>query len=249
MTTQTVVEKKLSLGLIIYAAGFLLGLGLTLLAIWGDLEAALFDTLFRPEQRLTSLSCPVLMTTDEEASIRASFTNGSEREENLRVRARVTQGFASLIREEEVNLVIPPGGEDEVTWRITADDAAWDRIVMARVSTVRSVPYRQLVGSSCGVLVLPVSGVTGGQIVGAMLVFSLLLTILGGWLWQNGRARPFTEKERKTWRLMILFAVITGTALAASLLQLWLLGMVLILILLLLAISATEYVTTPPFLR
>lgn len=252
MSVQTVTrqeKKNLSLGLILYGVGLVLALGLTLVAIWGDLEASLFDTMFRPERRLPGLSCPVLMTSSEEAQIQASFKNSSEREENLVVRARISQGFASLIREEEVDLVLPPGENDQVAWGISPEDAAWDRIVLARVSTVRNEPYRQLVGSSCGVLLLPINGLTGGQVVVTLLVTSVMLIAAGGWLWQNGRSRPFAENEEKTWRLMLVFAGLTAAALTVSLMQIWLLGMVLILVILLLGISATDYITTPAFLR
>ena len=252
MSVQSVAhqeKKKLSLGLVLYGVGLVLALALTLLAIWGDLEASLFDTMFRAERRLSGLSCPVLMTASEDAQIQASFTNSTEREENLVVRARISKGFASLIREEEVDLVLSPGENNQVAWDISPEDAAWDRIVLARVSTVRNEPYRRLVGSSCGVLLLPINGPTGGQIVTTMLIASLVLMVGGGWLWQNGRSRPFAENDEKTWRLMLVFAGLTAAALTASLLQIWLLGMGLILVILLLGISATDYVTAPAFLR
>ncbi|WP_420644454.1 hypothetical protein [Candidatus Leptofilum sp.] len=245
MTAQTVANKQtkiINLGLVLYFIGIFFGAAVAFLAIWGDLEASLFDALFKAEQRLPSLSCPVLITADEEVTIQASFTNRGDRDENLAVRARISQGFASLIREERVEFTLLPGDSETAEWQVSADDAAWDRVVMARVSTVRNAPYRRLVGSSCGILLLPfdVGGLSGGHIVTAMLIIGLVLTLLGGFLWQNGRSRPFPLHVQKVWRLILAFAGLVGTAVIASLMQLWLLGGVLLIILFLLLISATD---------
>jgi hypothetical protein len=249
MTTQSAVQPKknsLSLGLALYFAGLLFGATLAFLAIWGDLEASLFDTLFKAEQPLASLSCPILMTASEAATIQASFTNNGDRDENLSVRARISQGFASLIREERVEFTLPPGGSETAVWQISESDAAWNRVVLARVSTVRNVPYRQIVGSSCGVLLVPITGVSGGQITVGMIIVSFGLTLAGGWLWQNGRSRPFNPQNQKVWRLMLTFAGLVAAAVITSLLQLWLLGGIFLIILFLLLISATDSFTEAP---
>lgn len=246
MSTQPAIRGKkrtINPSLTLYFAGIFLGILVAFLAIWGDLEASLFDTLFKAEQPLASLSCPVLMTLDEDTTIEASFTNRGERNENLSVRARISQGFASLIREERVAYSLPPGESETAVFQITADDAAWDRVVLARVTTVRNAPYRRLVGSSCGVLLVPVRGVTGGQLLTLLVILSLGLTVSGGYLWQNGRPRPFAPQTEKAWRLMLAFAGLVGAAMLASLLQQWLLGGIFLVILFLLIISATDSFT------
>lgn len=249
MTTQSAIDGKkrnIDLGLTLFLVGILFGAAVAFVTIWGDLEGSLFDTLYRAEQPLPSLSCPVLMTASDEATISASFRNSDDRAEILRVRARISQGFASLIREEQVEFTLPPGESETAVFQITADDAAWDRVVLARVTTVRNAPYRRLVGSSCGVLLLPIRGVTGGQILAAMISLSLVLTALGGYLWRNGRSRPLSLQNQKVWRLMLGVAGLVGAALVASLLQQWLLGGVFLLILFLLIISATDSFTETP---
>lgn len=249
MVTQSAVNEKrktINLGLWLYFAGILLGVVIAVLAIWGDLEASLFDNLSQSDQRLPSFSCPVLMTLDEDATIEATFTNRGQRDENLSVRARISQGFASLIREERVEFSIPPGETDTAVFEITAGDAAWDRVVLARVTTVRNAPYRRQVGSACGVLLVPIRGMTGGQIVTGIVIISLILTVLGAYLWQNGRKRPFSVHNLKVWRLMLLFGGLVGTAVLVSLLQFWLLGGITLLILFLLLISATDSFTEVP---
>jgi hypothetical protein len=244
MTTETIAKNKKrinSLGLVIYFLGILLGAAVALLAIWGDLEASLFDSMMRAERPLNSLSCPVMMTQDEDVVITASFTNQGDRDENLSVRARVSQGYASLIREERMEFSLPPGESDTAVFHITADDAAWDRVVLARVSTVRNVPLRRLVGSSCGVLVLPIGGgISGRQILAALIAGSFLLTLLGGFLWQNGRPRPFLPKTQRLWRLMFALAGMVAAAMVAGLLQQWLLGGLILVVLFLLIISLSD---------
>ncbi|MCA9919967.1 MAG: hypothetical protein KC445_18550 [Anaerolineales bacterium] len=249
MSTQFAVRSKkqtLNLGLTLYFVGIFFGVAVAFLAIWGDLEASLFDTMFKADRPLPSLSCPVMMTLGEEATIHASFTNRGDRDENLRVRARISQGFASLIREERIEYTLAPGESETAVFQITADDAAWDRVVLARVTTVRNAPYRRLVGSGCGVLLVPIRGVTGGQLLTILIILSLGLTIGGGYLWQNGRKRPFPPQTQKIWRLMLAIAGLVGAAMLVSLLQQWLLGGICLIILILLIISATDSFTEAP---
>ena len=228
-------KRTRKIGLALYSLGLLLGLILAIMAIWGDLEASLFDVLSKPDRTLTRLNCPVLITADEKtAVIEATLKSDRDQIENLKVWAHITLGWASLIREEETHLSLLPGDVQVVEWPISADDAAWNRIILVRVGTVRNVPYPQRIGATCGVLVVPVKGITGAQIVFATLLASMFLLIVGAWM-SGITHRPPNTQELKS--RMILFAALTGAALLLSFLKLWLLGLLVILLILLLIVN------------
>ncbi len=230
-------KRSRRIGLFLYFLGLLLGLILAILAIWGDLEASLFDVLSKPDRTLTSLSCPILITADEKtALIKANLKNDRDRVENLMVWAHISLGRASLIREEETRFTLLPGDAQLVEWPISADDAAWNRIVLVRVGTVRNLPYPQRVGAACGVLVIPVKGITGGQIVVATLLASMIFLIFGALLWGVGR-HPLHTQDMESRKMMMMFVGLVGAALLLSFLKLWLLGLLVILLILLLMVN------------
>lgn len=215
-------------GLIIYMLGLLAGLLLASVAVWGDLEASQFDPLNRADQRLNSFSCPIVITRGEEAAVSATFRNSGDRNENLRIRTRVTDGFISVIREDLTETSIPPGESQQFSWEVTAQDAAWERIILVRTSTVRNAPYRRLVGSACGILLLPVSGITGQQVVFATLTVSIILLIVGGWLWGLART-DLSATEKRSRKILLGFAGLIMLGVIFGFLSIWGLGLVTII--------------------
>ncbi len=101
--TRTYQQKA---GLRLFTLGLLLSSIIALIAIWGDLEASLFDVSIRPQESLSTLRCPILITEKESGTIRASFKNESEKSVEISVRAHVSQGFVTYLREENTRLPI-----------------------------------------------------------------------------------------------------------------------------------------------
>lgn len=161
------MEKKKNsalriIGILIYLVGIAGGAALTGLSAWGDIEANTFDAAIKAEEPLKTLNCPVFIGKDETGHITAEIENTAGREVQPLIRARITQGFATLMREEKDREVIPEGESRTVEWAITADDAAYHQIIMASIYQFSnySLPSRR---GSCGVVVVPVAGLTGQQ--------------------------------------------------------------------------------------
>ncbi len=154
---------KLITGSIFYLIGALLAFGLLALSVWGDLEASSFDRALRSDERLRTMRCPVLITEDETGTISARFTNTTDRDVNPTVRARWTEGSVLLIMEQREKIEIPVGESTTYEFEITAEDAAYNALIMASFYQMRnlSLPSRS---ASCGVVVLPISGPTGQQV-------------------------------------------------------------------------------------
>lgn len=170
------------LSVLFFSFGILLGIVLIGVTVWADLEATLFNIQARQYDPFRGLRCPIIMTPDETATIRARFKNTLDRETDFFIRAHISHGYVTLRREVITELTLAPGEAERVGWEITEDDAAFGRLVLFRM-TVRGgypLPNRQ---GTCGVLMVNVPNLQGGQIVALLLGGSLLFTLGGGGLW------------------------------------------------------------------
>lgn len=177
MTSRNRIFRRL--GVILFAFGILLGMALIAVTIWTDLEASFFDSVMgsRGDESLKTLRCPVLMTTSETGRISATFENTADKPIELRLRAHVTDGFVTLMREVNTTLPLEPGEKGKAEFTLSAEDRAYRWLILARVLQFRHypLPARQ---AACGVLVLDVPFLTGNQLFA--LTIALTVLCLGG---------------------------------------------------------------------
>lgn len=226
MPNRSSFTTRLSAALFI--VGLILTTGISLAIFWPNLEASLFDTntTAMADSPLRTLRCPSAITVQETGQIQATFTNSGERESTFVVRARFSQGLATLMREETEVVRLAPGAQRVMSWPVTADDAAYGRVIMARVYVTASTIAAARQGS-CGILLVNAAGVTGQQLIIASILVSLLVLGTGGGLWL-GQQRPLTGRASDLARAFgILTAIILGSLLA-GLLGWWLASLLLV---------------------
>lgn len=199
------------MGILLFAVGLLLGLALFGVVIWADLEAALFSPGLQQDAALRSLRCPVMITKAETGKVTASLTNPLDRPTERYVRAHVTDGYVTLMREVNTRVPLAPGETERLAWTVTADDAAFERLILVKV-VVRGrypLPSRQ---GTCGILVADVPALTGSQVFGLSLGVSLLSMAAGFGLWHRA-ARPIHGEGRQVARAMGMLAgsIVVGT--------------------------------------
>ncbi len=175
-----------SFGTILYLIGVAIGLVLLFITVWGDIEASTFDAALHTDEGLSSLKCPVVITSAETGIISVTVENPLEKEIDPVVRARFTMGFVTLMMEDRVKLQIPPGEKETLTWKVTQEDAAYRRLILARVYQFanKSLQARQ---GACGIVVLPITGLTGQQLMMSAFAASLVAMAAGLWLWISKR--------------------------------------------------------------
>lgn len=195
------MEKKKNsalriIGFLIYLVGIAAGAALTGLSAWGDIEANTFDAAIQAEEPLKTLRCPVFIGKDETGYITAKIENTAGREVQPLVRARITQGFATLMREEKNREAIPAGESLTVQWAITANDAAYHEIIMASIYQFSnySLPSRR---GSCGVVVVPVAGLTGQQFYILLYAATAVFSAAGLALYAPNRADEHGLAKKK----------------------------------------------------
>lgn len=224
------------LGVLLFTSGVLLSLALGLLAIWGDLEASLFDPSEQAQERLTSLRCPVLITRQEVGQVWASFKNTGQRPVERAVRAHISRGLVTFFREESVKLPLQPGESRRWSWEVTAADAAFGgTLILVRVSTLRQTPLPSQ-SNTCGIVVVDAPVGKGSALVGLWLAAGVTALLAGAWIWHaSGLQRSGRRRDIAT--AMAVVGAITLGIVAMGLTGHWLAGMLLTVLLILVLIA------------
>ncbi|MCJ7552170.1 MAG: hypothetical protein MUQ30_21070 [Anaerolineae bacterium] len=224
------------LSLIVFAIGVLLGSVLVGLAVWGDLEATLFNPGIQEEAHLRQLRCPVMLTTSQDTgTISVRIRNTLDRATSFFARARISEGYLTLMREETAKVPLESRGTERLEWQVSAADAAFDRIIFFRVviSGGYPLPTRQ---GTCGIVVLDLPALTGNQVYALGTVISLICTIGGGAAWITSQPHRLGLKEQIA-RIIVFLAFVVILGIIVSLLGWWVFGL-LTLVIILLSIGA-----------
>ncbi len=239
------------ISVVTFTAGILLSMALFALVIWPDFEASLLDPAIRQDARLRTLRCPVMITKVETDTVSAAFKNRLQRPATFHIRAHISQGYITWMREINESLPLAPGERQRLQWPIAPDDAAFGRLVLVKV-TVRGgypLPTRQ---GTCGVLVIPPLALAGMRWTQGNHIFTFGLAV--GWslliLGVGIRGRTpqarLGEAKRRSVMLqgtggmgLLAGSIIGGTV--VSLLGRWILGGIMFVITLLLLGAILEH--------
>ena len=226
-------NQTFPLYLILYVVGAVLGLALTFFATWADLEAAYYGFDRTGGQRLSSLSCPILMTRTETSKISIKFTNSTERKISPSIKVDLSSPINTISTIEEVQLAV--GESKRISWEIGPENIDLGRFVFARVWTYASYPIKDK-ESTCGVFVLPLPG--SGVFYTWIMVFGCLFGVGYGLMKMRqvkgpGRSGPY---ERYSF-----LAIVIVLGLIVSILGWWLAGILVIVLALLVSVISMGY--------
>lgn len=229
-----------SLGLTLYIAGLVVGLLFYASTAWADYEAQLFDSALVSDEAESTFNCPMIITRAESGTLHATFGNPSVQNITRRVRLHVTDGFITLMREEDTLLKLAPGETQQLTWTVSPQDAAYNLLIMARVFAFRAYlqPARS---SSCGILVLPIKFLSGSQVIAIALIFSWLAMAAGGVLWRKG-VRLLAGKQLNAAYAMGFLALIVAVGCVTGLAGIWLVSFLMVILAVLMFIALIWFV-------
>lgn len=212
-----------TLGRLILINGILLGFVLNGIMVWGDLEATLFTSGLSADASIRTLNCPVLITDNETSTISATMKNPTGKEMERYLRAFISEGHSTLVREIKTKVPIDPGGKEEVEWTIYPDDAVYQRVIMFRVFVNAKYPYPSLSGN-CGVLRVNLPWLTGDQLLTILVGLTLTCMAAGTVMFESSiRTIPGYNQRRLNALYVIAGVLLIGSILAY--LGLWLLGL------------------------
>jgi hypothetical protein len=227
-------------GPVLFSVGILLGMALAGGAAWADIEARFYGFPELSNETLKGVQCPVLMTRHETGTIRAVFTNPTNKPMNLLVRADLSSRGPAIV--QRARLTLGPEERQEYGWEVTADNIDLGLFIFARVAHNPAYPLR-FREAMCGILVLNLPGLTGNQVFNLAFAVSLLGILLGLALWE-GAHRPLQGRARQTVLAMAALALLVLGGLLASLVGAWAAGGLLVLLAILLISVIGYFVAT-----
>jgi hypothetical protein len=207
---------------VLFLAGAAISVTLLVIAIWADLEASVFDTSIKAEKTLRSMSCPMIMTTNEVGQVEASFTNHLERTIKPAVRVHISDGYVTYMREENAKFELAPQETKRLTWTVMPEDAAFGQFILVKVYRFQfnQIPSYQ---ATCGIYVVDFDGLTGGQITWAAVGLGFI-GLAGGTASFSMIERPLKKKRKSTASAMIVFSLVLLLGFVFSYLGFWLLS-------------------------
>jgi len=216
-------QTKQRVGLVLFMAGILLGLGVAGLSVWANVEAAFFGFPHFTRNHL-SLQCPHFLAWDETSAVRVRLVNTNAQPATLGVKSWVSVPLAWEVKTEHRRL--EPGEAWEWSRPIGPENRELRHFVFVSVYTFGGypIPERQ---SICGVFVLPIKGVRGETLMWIMVTAGILMLVAGWWLWRRGLSEQKTTPMVE-WTMNFFLVVVPSTVIA-TLWVTWMLGVALLL--------------------
>jgi hypothetical protein len=233
-------KKKIlrTLGVIFFAAGILVGMVTFILMNWAYFEANFyFGTTVPADKPLTTLRCPLLMTTSDTGEVTIVLTNNTNRDLAPSISTDIS--YKDVFQSERNNYPIAAGQTGMMGWTVTSDDMVFGHLIMARVYVFSAFTMPSRTGA-CGTVMVNIPGLSGIEVLIITMAF-ILVSIVAGWiLWLIG-SRPFQTEELIATRAMAFFTPVVVLGLVGGFIGWWLLGLICAVACLLLIIVVVGY--------
>jgi hypothetical protein len=220
------------LGLVLFFAGVLFGMVFFTSLTWANLEASFYFGFNGGADTKLRLTCPHIMTPQDNGSVTATITNKVEKI----IKPILQADFSGpMLRSIRTQPSIDPGKTQEIKWAISAQDVDYGHLIMVQVYQYSS--YKTSTATAtCGTLFLNLPALTGMEIYILALVLSLLGIAIGFALWLISN-RPITGRSLQHLWGMILLAVVVLLGILFGSLGLWIFGTFALALSLLMLIS------------
>lgn len=188
-----------------------------------DYEALFFEGSWKADEDLTNYNCPALIGRDEVSAVTLNIENSAESVIRPAVRTRISEGFVTLVRQDDVKLEIQPGDKKALSWKFSGEDAAYDRTVYVRIFRFAAYPYKAQY-AACGIMVADLGPLTGQQAIWAIVGGSISSMILGIGLFQVGNTPMVDNRTSHKRMALILMAAFVLAGLATIFFNLMFVG-------------------------
>jgi hypothetical protein len=233
-------RKKIfrTLGVIFFSVGVLLGMVMFILMNWAFLEATyFFGYNVRPEKALSTLRCPLLMTTTDQGTVSLSLTNSTDRDLPFIVRTEFNDFNAATL--DRRSYPFKPGETRTLSWPVSSAKTAFGHLILARVYVFSAFTLPSL-GGTCGTVVVDLPGLTGVELFKIVLGASLA-GMAAGWGFWFAANRPLQKDGIISRRAMSFFTALVVIGLVAGVIGWWGLGLMCAVGCLLMIISVVGY--------
>jgi len=203
------------LGLLLFVVGEIIGLTLSSIMAWSEIEANAFSP--RPDSENMHLACPLMLAPGETGLVRAQIVNHIEKEIQPVVMLGLGQPLAA--QQETQTFILAPRESQPAQWPVDSSTSTFDRLILVNVlqGQYNLNPSRW---GSCGILLFSLFGLGGSATFALIFASAVLLVLAGGGLWLAFR-KPVNESGKKAAQACIFLAAVTLLALLTALPRLW----------------------------
>jgi hypothetical protein len=206
------------LGFISFSIATLLGILIILVRAWPNFESSMYGFIKYGYPGIPSLSCPVLMTTNDRQPVTIRIHNSLNKPYKLHVNAQFSAPVIVNIVIDNVEL--QPGETKTFSWEVGKENIDLHNFIFAYVYTSLSSEMRE---STCGTMVLNLPFKGGPLIFYASLVFIVLAGGFGLWLWlRNSDVSDPAVSSQGWWMRLLALVILVGVV--AGFLNWWFLG-------------------------
>ncbi|MBP1694219.1 MAG: hypothetical protein H6Q37_2102 [Chloroflexi bacterium] len=229
-----------TISIVLFIIGAIIGILFNAMALWPDYEASLFNSGLDADEGMGSLRCPILINDHEHGLVRASVTNPLDRNFKPDVRASISQGYVTLMRQSDQTPLLAPGETQNLHWTVNPEDAAWKRVILFRAYQFRAYPVPSRTGA-CGILVVNIS-IPGSGLTILWVAASLLLMGTGMWLWVRGN-QPLIYPSRNVVSAMTAMGIVVLAGIASALAALMVVGLITLVVSILMSLAMLAHFT------
>lgn len=220
--------KKVFL-LIVILVGVLLGTAVVGIATWGDMETVLVFPVSTADKDLSNLKCPILISRKETGLVSFTIKNASTYTVTPQASITLSQGSTIITENFSTKPTVLPGTNQVVAWEVNATEAAYhESLILVQVFVTRSYPLPSRSGT-CGIMVMDLGPFTGKTVIVGALSLSLAAMLLGTFFWIRSHRQAPGNRDTLIGGLIVL-EVIVLVGIIASLLALWMVGLISFLI-------------------
>ncbi|MFU8826349.1 MAG: hypothetical protein ACNA70_02545 [Brevefilum sp.] len=210
-------------------------------SFWGYPEALTFDSSLTTAARLSSLRCPVILTSGEAGTVDVKVRNPNDYPIEAWVSAHISKPGEdeNMVRDLQ-GVPLSQGESAHLRWAVTRDNVIRNRMIIARVFlrlTERHPPART---KHCGILLVDLGGLSGRSITLLALVGGHVLQAGGILLWQHTR-QTLGKKTHMTRNVLITVTALSLVMTFGSFTHSWVFSMLALLLGLLIVFTTVGY--------
>jgi len=210
-----------------YIVGIVIGLYLIIIAVWADMESALYGFPRLAGAGLGGFSCPVLMTGNE--TNRVSLKVSNPLDQSISPSIKIMISTSTVADEFLENVELAPGESKILEWTVGPDNIDLEQFIFAKALMYSAYPLPSK-EDTCGIFIinLPISGKV-------FLPVLVVISLLGmGWgLYGINRLGVSNSWLEKNFRPMAFLAIILALGFSVSFMVGWIPSILLLAVALL----------------
>ncbi len=220
-------KKYLSriVGMFIFLVAVILGMILFGGKAWADLEATFYGFEVMPGGRLPSMHCPIIITSSEQGTVSATFSNPNDTPIDFQVRADISS--RGLFRSEPKKIHLEGHKKETASWNVSSADIDLRNFIFVQITNfpAQKIPFRH---STCGIMVLNLNllQLTGKQLFIIAMIVILVGILAGLFIWEKF-GQPLAGKLPEITRAMNVLGILVLVGMLFSFAGSWLIAVLI----------------------